>query len=143
MKDLPVSKKLIKYAWTREKHVIRRAELLLYADEVKRLEKRLIEAETELAWKNAHDTEEHVKDLGNRLYETQCELKGWTSTFACDSPFEVNEKHKADMAFLSYRLEKAQEMLIMMLPKEERNKCDFWVKSGKIGKTNFYRRKEQ
>ena len=141
MKDLPVSKKLKKYACSMEPNIIRRATLLLYVDEIKRLEERLVKSEIELAWKNAFDTEEHVKDLQFRLDATNNMLKAWQDVFKCDGPWEAEIKHKADMAFLSYRLEKAQEMLIMMLPLSIRN--SFWVKSGKIGKTNFYRRKEQ
>jgi hypothetical protein len=134
MKDLPVSKKLIKYAWTREKHVIRRAELLLYADEVKRLEERLHIVETELAWENAHDTEEHIKYLQVKFDTALKCLKAWQNVFKCDGPWEAELKHKAEMSILSLKLEKSNEMVAKMFP-------TFWEKTCEIGETKFFRRK--
>lgn len=115
MKLCPVSKKLRKYAYRHKNKVIECVELLLYADEVKRLEERLVKSEIELAWKNACDTEEHVKYLQKKLI--------------------ISENR---VAFLSSRLEKRNEIIIQMLPLDIRN--TFWEKTGEIGKTKFYMR---
>ena len=134
MKDLPVSKKLKKYACSRESNIIRRATLLLYVDEIERLEERLIKSEIELAWKNAVDTEEHIKDLQVRLDATNNMLKAWQEVFKCDGPWEAEFKHKTEIAIISVKLERAQRLLVMMMASVIR---DDMMKSLDIKKTVF------
>ena len=137
MKLYPVSKKLRKYAYAHGFKDIKYSLLLHYADEVKLLEERLVKSEIELAWRNAFDTEERMKHLALQVYNEKQKVFSWQQTFKCDAPWEAELKHKAEIAILSAKLERAQRLLVMMMPSVIR---DDMMKSFDIKKTEFWHR---